>query len=126
MTSSRERRTVAVTGAAGGVGSRVIRALTGIDSSRTVVALTNGSISLVTRDDVAEALAAASCSEMTGELALTGPAALHRQEIEGAMRSAYAHSVSLAVIDEDSYCLQARKCGMTPWVIEASPVCFAP
>jgi NAD(P)H dehydrogenase (quinone) len=84
----------------------------------------NGSISLVTRDDVAEALAAVSVREVNGELALTGPAALHRQEIEGAVRSAYGCPLSVSAIGEDSYRLQMRKAGMAPWRMEAFSTMF--
>jgi NAD(P)H dehydrogenase (quinone) len=55
----------------------------------------NGSISLVTRDDVAEALAAVSVREVNGELALTGPAALHRQAADEKGRHGFVAHGSL-------------------------------
>jgi NAD(P)H dehydrogenase (quinone) len=92
---------------------------TAIKTGAVELPLSKGSISLVTRDDVAEALAAASFREKIGELAFTGPAALDRQAIEEAMRSACVQSVSLSMIDEMSYRLQAEKFGISAWLIEA-------
>ncbi len=35
------------------------------------------------------------------------------------MRSAWARSISLSAIDDESYRLQAKASGMTPWLIDA-------
>lgn len=90
-----------------------------LETGAVELPLLKGSISLVTRDDVAEALAAASYRKVTGELTLTGPAALDRQEIERAMQTAGAHSVSLLTVDDQRYRREAQISGMPPWLIEA-------
>ena len=84
-----------------------------------------GRMSLVTRDDVARALASAAVSCREGIVELTGPAALTADEISQITAAETGRRLRYLALDEDAYRQRLARDQAPDWLIEAFTSLFA-
>jgi NAD(P)H dehydrogenase (quinone) len=85
----------------------------------------DGRMSVVTRNDVARALAVAAVSRREGIIELTGPAALTAGEIGQVTEAATGHRLSYLALEEGAYRKRLAGGQAPVWLIEAFSSMFA-
>jgi len=95
------------------------------DRSEVEVSFRDGTISLVTRDDVGRSVAVAASLRSTETLSLTGPASLSLEGIAQAAAEHHGTRFRFRSVDDQTYRERRSGEGVEPWLVEAFASMFA-